>query len=297
MSQRIPLMIIPMGIAKKISRIFFGIGSKLSRIIPGIKYDLQETDLDITEEEYIAVSLLNSFFIFVIFFFLLFFLNYRVKGNTPESSLILSLTLSFLFAIVFFVLLVRYPKITAGKKAEQIDKNLIFALKDLYLQINSGISLYNAMVNIAKEDYGQISVEFGKVAKSVNTGTPVVAALEKMVLKSKSEYLRRTVWQIINTLKAGASLSGALRTIIDDLTINQKSRIRDYAHELNLWSLIYMLFAVAVPTIGATMLVILTSFAGFGITKGMFVLFIILCFIVQLILIGFVKTRRPIVHI
>lgn len=297
MSQRIPLMIIPIGIAKKLSRIFFGMGGRLSRLVPGIKYDLQETDLGIAEEEYMAYSILNSFFIFIIFFGLLFLLSYRVKENSLQYSLVLSLALSFCFAIVFLVLLVRYPKITAGKKAEQIDKNLIFALKDLYLQINSGISLYNAMVNIAKEDYGQISIEFGKVAKSVNTGTPVVAALEKMVLKSKSEYLRRTIWQIINTLKAGASLSGALRTIIDDLTIDQKSKIRDYAHELNLWSLIYMLFAVAVPTIGATMLVILTSFAGFGITKGMFVIFIILCFIVQVILIGFVKTRRPLVHI
>tara|TARA_Y100000310_G_scaffold343799_1_gene453092 strand:- start:4018 stop:4275 length:258 start_codon:yes stop_codon:yes gene_type:complete len=85
--------------------------------------------------------------------------------------------------------------------------------------------------------------------------------------------------------------------LIDDLTLDQRNRIKKYAAELNLWSLLYLLFAVAVPTIGATMLVILSSFAGFGVTQGFFIIFISICFIIQLILIGFVKTRRPVANI
>lgn len=288
-------MIIPLTSSKGISRIFFGIANKILKLVPGLRYELQETDLDASAEEYTAAAILNSLLVLVMFFLLLFFLSYRIRGNTLHSSLILSSVLSFGFFILFLVILIQYPRITAGKKAEQVDKNLVFALKDLLLQISSGVSLYNALINISNGGYGEISYEFGKVAKEVNTGTPMTSALEKMAISTKSEYLKRTTWQLVNTLKAGASLSGALRAIIDDLVINQRGKIRDYAHELNLWSLIYMLFAVAIPTIGATMLVILSSFAGMGITSPMFILFLVVCFIVQIIIIGFVKTRRPLV--
>ena len=131
----------------------------------------------------------------------------------------------------------------------------------------------------------------------MNTGTPVDNALEEMALTSSSEFLRRAVWQLVNTLKAGASLQGALNSIISDLTADQSTRIKDYGRELNLWSLIYMLFAVAVPTMGATLLVILASFAGAGISQEMFIAFIAINFIVQFIIIGFVKSRRPVVNI
>ncbi|RMF54881.1 type II secretion system F family protein [Candidatus Woesearchaeota archaeon] len=296
MSQKAPLMILPMPVARLISRPFLGVGEALSKRFPSMKQDLQETDLGMVPREYLAATIVNLLFYFLLFFGLLFVLNYRVQLKPLQESLLSSLGFAFLIFVLIGYTLIRYPKIIGGKKAEQIDRHLVFALKDLLMQISSGISLYNGFINVGKAGYGQVSVEFGKAARHINTGMPVDQALEKMAVETKSEYLKRTIWQLINTLKAGASLKGALRTIINDLTLDQRTKIRDYAHELNLWSLVYMMFAVAVPTIGATMLVILSSFAGLGITKGLFVGFIILCFFVQVILIGFVKTRRPIVN-
>ena len=294
---KIPLMIISPETAKKITKPFIGLSYIVARLFSGLRYDLKQTDIDLDEGEYIAASLINSFLFFILFFALLFALSFKIQLKEVREALIISLASSLgIFILIMFVL-VRYPKIIAGKKAEQIDKNLIFALKDMLLEISSGVSLYNALVNISKAGYGDISTELAKVAQAVNTGTSMEKALEKLAIESKSEYLRRTSWQLINTLKAGASLKGALKSIIDDLTIDQRAKIRDYAHELNLWSLVYMLFAVAIPTIGSTLLVILSSFAAVGLTKASFILFLVLCFIVQYILIGLIKARRPIVNI
>lgn len=292
-----PLMVLPLRISKKITRPFMGIAYKLDKLFTGLKYDLEQTDIKLSSQEYLIISLLNAFLFQVLFFFLLFVLSYRIQSKPLQVSILTSLGYSFLIFLLIIFALLRYPKIFAGKKAEQIDKHLVFALKDLLLQISSSVSLYNGLINVSKAGYGVISVEFEKVAKAVSVGTPIEQALEKMALGSKSEFLKRTIWQLINTLKAGASLKGALRTIIDELTVDQRSKIRDYAHELNLWALIYMLFAVAVPTIGATMMVILSSFAGAGISQPTFVAFIIFCFIVQFVIIGLVKSRRPIVHL
>lgn len=292
-----PLMILPINITKKITRPFLGIGYKIEKIFSGLKYDLEQTDIKLRAPEYIILAFFNAFFFLILFFGLLFTLSYRIMGNELEKSLYTNLGYSgIIFALILFTLM-RYPKIMAGKKAEQIDKHLVFALKDLLLQISSGVSLYNGLINVSKSGYGIVSIEFEGAAKSVSTGSTIEKALERVAIGNKSEFLKRTIWQLINTLKAGASLSGALRTIIDELTVDQRTKIRDYAHELNLWSLVYMLFAVAVPTIGATMMIILSSFSGAGVSPPLFVAFIVMCFIIQIVMIGFVKSRRPVVHL
>ncbi len=291
--QRIPLLVVPPHLASVLSRPLRGAGALLARLLPGLRYDLQESDLTVSAEEHAAIALLNS----MVFFLLsgaLFIVLGIVQGKQPAAALQGSWYALLIFFLVLAALL-RYPRVLAGKKAELIDKHLIFALKDLLLQIGAGVTLYAALVNVANAGYGAASREFEKVARAVSTGTPIDKALERMALASTSEFLRRTTWQLIATLKAGASLQGALRSLIDDLTLDQRDRIQAYARELNLWSLLYLLFAVAVPTIGATLLVILSSFAGVGVTKGVFILFLALSFAVQLILIGFVKTRRPLV--
>lgn len=297
MTQRIPLMLIPLGISKKISKRFIGIGALFAKIVPGLNYDLKKTDIDLTQGEYIAIALINCLFIFILFSGILFALTYFIATKTLNQSLSLSLGTAFGLFFLFFYLLARFPKILAKKKAEQLEKNLVFALKDILLQISSGVSLYNALVNVAEADYGLVSKEFEKAAKQVRAGKPMNKALEELAITSESEYLRKTVWQLVNTLRAGASLKGALKTIIINLSIEQKTKIQQYAKELNMWSLVYMLFAVAIPTIGTTMMVILSSFAGMSISKGIFISFIVVCFIVQFILIGLIKTRRPMVHI
>jgi len=293
--KKVPLMLLPTNFTKRASRLFIGLSNKLSRFAVGLKYDLKSSDIELTDVEYVSHSFVNGLVFFLLFFFLLFFLNYYVQGKTLGDALLRGLAYGIVIFALMFYTLIRYPRILAGKKAELIDKYLLFALKDLKLQITSGVTLYNGLINISRAGYGQASIEFEKVARAVNTGTPIDKALEKMAITSKSAFLRRMTWQLVNTLKAGASLEGALTTLIRDLTLDQRDKIKKYAHELNLMVLVYMLFAVAVPTIGATLLIILSSFAGFGITKGFFVTFIILCFFVQIILIGFVKTKRPVV--
>jgi len=296
MTQKVPLMILPIGISRKISRPIIGLSTNISRLVSGLKYDLRETEIKLKPSEYVGICLVNAFVFFVVFSGLLYFLN-TTQGKTMQEALTAGLLYGAVIALLVLYALIRYPKILAGKRAELVDKHLIFALKDLQLQITSGVTLYNGLVNVAKAGYGQASVEINKVARDIETGTPVDKALEKMAIKSKSDFLRRTTWQLINTLKAGASLKGALSSLIDDLTLDRKDKIKSYTQELNLWVLMYLLFAVAVPSIGATLLIVLSSFAGFDITPQFLAVFVTICLIIQVILIGFVKTRRPVVTI
>jgi archaeal flagellar protein FlaJ len=279
------------------SRPFRGIAARIANVFSNVKYDIEQADIDTDIVDYFSKILVNIFAFFIFFLSLIFSLNYFIQGQEFKPSILNALLYSFVILSLLFIVYIRYPKIAAGKKAEQLDRHLIFALKDLMLQISSGVSLYSGLVNVSRSGYGIVSEEFTKISKLVNAGMPIERALESMALKTSSEFFRRTVWQLINTIRAGASVQGALKSIVTDLTIEQTSKIRDYARELNLWSLIYMMFAVAVPTMGATLLVILASFAGAGISKTMFIAFLGINFALQYIIIGFVKSRRPIVNL
>ncbi|MBW2971008.1 type II secretion system F family protein [Candidatus Woesearchaeota archaeon] len=294
--QKPALMVLPLGMAQKLAKPLRGLSYRLKGRFKTMDHDLKAAELEMDTVQYLSITIVNVIFTFLLFFGLLFVLNFTVQGNPALEALKKTLMYSGIIVLLIGYSLLNYPKIMAGKIAEQIDKNLVFAIKDLLMQVSSGVSLFNGMINVSMSDYGQVSKEFGKIVQLVNSGVPMDKALEVVAVRTKSDYLKRVVWQLINTLKAGSSLKAALRTIVKDLTIEQRSKIKDYASELNLWSLIYMLFAVAVPTIGAVMLVILSSFAGMGIGKGFFIAFICICFAIQYVMIGFIKARRPVVN-
>jgi len=293
MANPIPLMIISPSICKLFARPIVRIFGSVRKKFKNFTKDLQSTDLTYSTEEYLAYTFINSLFWFLLLAPLFFILSYRVNEKPFVEALTLGLAAGGGMFLVFFILLLRYPKILAGKKAEAVEQNLVYALKDLLLQITSGVSLYSAMINISLADYGQVSKEFHKLAREVKGGKSMIDAMESLALTTKSSYFKKVCWQLVNTIKAGASVQNALRTIIDELLLVQKTKIRDYAQELNLWALLYMLFAVAIPTIGATMLVILSSFAGLAINQGTFIFFVVMSLCIQVVLIGFIKTRRP----
>ncbi len=293
--QKVPFLFLPEKKTVHLFRFLLGLSSFFSRFLPGLKYDLEEMDSSLKVEEYTLLVFLHTLLYSVLFtalFGSLLFSQQREMLVLVQYSALIFLVFFVLFLFVFF----RYPHIIGGKKAEEVDKSLIFALKDISLQVSSGVSLYNAFVHVSQEEYGLVSKEFTLLVQDMHRGLPLEKALEQMSKRTRSEYLRRVVWQLINTIKAGASVRGALNTIIEDLSRVQKAKIKDYAQELNLWSLLYMMFAVAIPTLGATMLVILSGFAGFEITPVSFVSFLVITLFIQIVLIGFIKSRRPFVQ-
>ncbi len=293
--QKVPFMFLPEKSTLHRFRFLLGLGVLFSRFTSGLKSDLEEMDSALKVQEYSVLAFLHSLFYSILFTFLFLALLFSQQKSTFQI-VEYSVGIFVLFTLLFLVVFLRYPHVIGGKKAEEVDKSLIYALKDISLQVSSGVSLYSAFVHVSTQEYGLVSKEFTLLVQDMHRGVALEKALENMAKRTRSAYLRRVIWQLINTMRAGASVKGALNTIIESLSREQKSRIKDYAQELNLWSLLYMLFAVAIPTLGATMLVILSGFAGFQITPVSFVSFLLITVFVQIVLIGFIKSRRPFVQ-
>ena len=100
MSQKVPLMIIPQDISDSISRPFMGIATKLSNIFSGVKYDLEQTDIDMSSSKYFANVLLNIILFFFLFSMLLFGLSYFIQSEELVPSLLTSLGYSFVILLI-----------------------------------------------------------------------------------------------------------------------------------------------------------------------------------------------------
>ena len=73
----------------------------------------------------------------------------------------------------------------------------------------------------------------------------------------------------------------------------QFSVIKSYNAELNFIVLIYLLISAVLPTIGVTVLVIFSLFGILGITPELFATIVLASFVLQSIIIGYVKAKRP----
>ena len=287
-------MLVPLDTAERITHKFRGVFDRLLLLYPGLKYDLVQANVKIHANSYLAVCFFSAFLWGALVFSLIFFLQLSVLNASFFEAARAASPGGFLF-LLFYLYFVSYPRIYARKIAQSVDKDLIFALKDLFLQVSVGVPLYNAMINVSKAEYGLVSKEFADTVRQVRVGVPMIDALEHMALRSNSDFLKKSVWQIMNGWRAGASLKGILQALVRDLTANKRQLIKSYGQELNLWVLVYLLFAVVAPTIGITLLVVLSSMTGASVSGMTFGMLIGSSVMVQIFLIGFVKSRRPVV--
>ncbi|MBN2013539.1 MAG: type II secretion system F family protein [Candidatus Altiarchaeota archaeon] len=262
-----------------------------------MRLSLIEIDNDSDADEYIALSILSALIYGILLFILIFGLLFSL-GEVIDRVIFLALMAGFVVFALFFFLFLIYPSILAGKKAEQIERDLIFALKDILLEINSGSTIYSALIEVANSEYGMVSKEIENVVRKVDTGTPLEDALEKLALKTTSENFKNAIWQLVNTLRAGSDIEDALRELIRNMNIDHRAKIRNYAQELNVMVLIYLLFAVVIPTIAITMLIIIGPFISMSLGLDIiFYLILSVSFVIQIMLIEFMKSRRPVVNL
>jgi len=253
---------------------------------------LKDAETSITKDEYIAISLKTFLYSFImlsiIFIFILGILRIRY-------FYLYGIAISLLFS--FFVLFsqLSYPKIYSLRKAREIEKNLIPALQDILVQLNSGIPIFNILVNIAASDYGILSKELGKAVREITSGKPQLEAIDELGNRTSSLYFKRTLWQISNGMRSGSDISIVIKDNIDNLSKEQVIQLQSYGNKLNPLVMFYMLLTVILPVLALTFLIIISSMLNLSdmMIKLIFASIFIFVVLLQIMFLGMLKTRRP----
>ncbi|MDO8625785.1 MAG: type II secretion system F family protein, partial [Candidatus Diapherotrites archaeon] len=168
-----------------------------------------------------------------------------------------------------------------------------FGLRTLTIQIRSGVSLFAAMSLVAYGEYGVLSSELKRAVDEINAGIPEEDALQRAAIRTPSIFFRRSLWQIVNGLKAGADITLVLTELVRTMTKEQVIQIKRYGADLRLLSLVYMMLGVIVPALGLTLLVILSTFPDTPITEDVLWGFLGFIIFAQVMYIGLIKAKRP----
>jgi len=289
----IPFTPFKIDVSLKFSRPFLWLGSKLSVLNPYLPQKLAEAEIPLKDREYLALAIFSSIYWFSILFSILTFL----PALTGKNFINVSLPLSLLLSLIAFLYINFYPDLIALRKSKDIDRNLLFAVRHLYVQVRSGVSLFDAIVAVSKEDYGIISREFEKAVKEISTGKEQTAVLEEMSFRISNPSFKRIIWQIVNSLKSGADISKVLSAIANEISQEQRVKIRRYGSQLSPYALMYLMLTIILPTLGISFLLILSSFSGIQIPETFFFLIWGAVFLFQIMFIGMIKSSRPSVEV
>ncbi|MFH0808395.1 MAG: type II secretion system F family protein [archaeon] len=253
---------------------------------------LKWVDVDLTREEYLGIilrSYVNLFLIlFIVFSFILL-----VFGIGFFYLIGAGLATIFAGFVSFSQLF--YPRIFVARKEKDIEKNLIFALEDISIQMNSGIPLFDILTNISHSNYGELSVEFKRAVKRIGAGEPEVEVLSDLSSNSHSVFFKRTLWQISNGLNAGSDMSLIIQDSIKTLNEEEMIQIQNYGNKLNPLIMMYMLVSVIVPALSVSFITVIASMIGLEetLTKGIFVGLFVMVVFFQIMFLGMIKSRRP----
>ncbi|RLJ03534.1 MAG: hypothetical protein DRP11_00345 [Candidatus Aenigmatarchaeota archaeon] len=292
MEKKLPLVPFPMEKTRKIAHRFLGIGSILAKMRPGLKKDLFQSKIDIDPVEYMSIVFFVSLFYSLLIGSTVTFLGLVVRGRIDIIGPIVGLT----FFLIPFYYLSLYPKVTAKKRIKTLEKNLLFALRHILIEVRSGVPLYNALVGVS-EGYEELSEEFKLIVKDIAGGKKQIEALDKGAERNPSLFFRRALWQLSNALRAGSDIGDTLEAITNDFAQRQANEIRRYGQELNPWTMIYMIVAVIIPSLGITFMIILTTFSGIQIPDFTFPLILLGLGLFQFFFMGFIKTKRPAISV
>lgn len=292
MALKIPYSFFPTRVLEKFSHLFMGMAYAIRPFFPFLKLHLRQANIEYSSQKYMAMCLasLFSFFILICFALTSLLLAFNVKNAFMASITVAAIMTAFVFLQQMF-----YPKMLASKKIRNVEQNLLPALQNILVQLNSGVPLFTILVNISTEDYGEVSKEFRRAVKEINAGRPQIEALEEMAAKNPSLYFRRAVWQIVNGMKAGSNISSVIQGVLEGLGEEQLLQIRNYGSQLNPLAMFYMLLAVIIPALSVTFVTMISSFVGIGETATKTVLWGLYGFILffQIMFLGIIKSRRP----
>lgn len=288
--EKIPLNPFPTKVTLGIAEHFRGIGEKIMKFLPFLPTELKQAEVKIESATYGAIIFVLAGFYFIFAVIVTYIFAIRLS---PENAIVAPLAVGGLFALLVVVQLIFYPKVLIKKKVRDVERNLVFALRTILVEIRSGVTLFDAINIVAEGDNGQVSKEFKKAVGKIETGTFQNDALEEMGENNPSLYFRRVIWQLVNGLKAGSDISIIMTALVEDLSKEKTNQVRRYGSSLKILSLLYMMLGAIIPSLGLTFLIILSTFPQINIGEEVFWGMLIFLAISQFMFLGIIKSSRP----
>ena len=260
---------------------------RVSKEFPALRLKLKQAGMEDKPEDFIKKTFISAFYMttgLVIVVFLVL-----AKFNVLKGFMFLAVPIIF---FMMFLYMVKLPDLKISRKDKEVSREILFAGRFLIIELESGVPLYNAMINVSK-NFKVVGQYFKELTDKVDLGTSMEDALNEAVEFVPSNDLRKILWQIINSIRTGSNVSQSLYSVMNQITKDQINEVNKYGKKLNPLAMFYMIIAVILPSLGVTMLIILSSFIKFELSLTILLLLAGFLGFVQFMFIAMVKFSRP----
>jgi len=264
---------------------------RIAKSIPGFNVKLNQAGIIDTSEEFVKKTLLSSFYMTT---------GITVLVLTIFAQLeIVSNIIYFIFPLLYVFMvsyMLKIPDVKIIRKGREISKEIVFAGRFLIIELESGVSLYDAMENVSK-NYEVIGIYFKKITDKVSMGTTMEDAINETIETTPSSNLTKVLWQILNSLRTGADISQSLSSILDQIVREQAIEVKEYGRKLNPLAMFFMVVAIIMPSLGITMLIVMTTFISLKVDLTALLSIALFLGFVQYMFFSIIKSSRPSVEI
>ncbi len=209
-------------------------------------------------------------------------------------ELLLGAMVAFAVYKMMFGMFLSYPAQKGRKTGKGVERDILFAVRDIIISLRSGMPLYNAITSVST-GYGDASAEFKRIVEMVQVGIPLGDAIDRAIAETGSSSFRRVMLQASVSIKSGSDVISALQSAIDQLSQERLIELRRYGQRLNALAMFYMLFGVILPSMGLAVATILTTFISlFTITPQLLYGALVGILFLQIIFLNIIRASRPV---
>ena len=259
----------------------------IARRLPNLKYSLKKAGMNYKPEDFVKRTFLSAFYMatgLVVFLVLIL-----AKFDVLKGVMIIFIPIIF---FIIFSYLLKLPDVKISKKEKGISKEIVFAGRHLIIELESGVPLYNALLNVSK-NYEVIGKYFKDIVDKVSLGTSMEDALTEAVEYIPSNDFRRLLWQILNSIRTGSDVAKSLGSVLEQIAREQIIEMNKYSKKLNPFAMFYMIIAVILPTLGVTMMIVFSSFIEIQISLTVLLLIAFFLAFIQFMFLSMIKFSRP----
>jgi flagellar protein FlaJ len=254
---------------------------------PDLSRKLEMADMELDPRDFAARTLMNALAMMIMFTIAL-----AIFANYFQFPLLLVALIAPVLFFVFFIMGMGAIDVKISQKAREVDRDSLFAGRDILIALKSGAPLFNALVGVRK-DYGATSKEFQKIVEKIDSGIPAEIALQQAYEANKAPSFRRIILQVLMSLRSGSDIGTGLETALNQISQEQVIEIKRYGQKLNPIAMFYMLFAVILPSLGVAIGVILSSFVSLDVDFTTLTIVLVFLALAQYTFLTIVRSSRP----
>ncbi|MCX8205859.1 MAG: type II secretion system F family protein [Candidatus Micrarchaeota archaeon] len=259
----------------------------IGSFFPDLRKKLRMAKMKKTQNEYIMDVLVISAMLTLILSVCVALFTIVANGSLLWLAVMVPL-----IAVATFLFMMKRVDVVMLSRQRNIDKDLLFAGRQLLIEVRGGIPLYDGIVHLTS-DYGEVSRAFKEIVDKANLGVPLDVAMEDVAEETPSKPFKRLVLQIVNSIRSGSDIAVALETILDQMSQEQLIEIKAYGQKLNPLGMFYMLFGIIMPSLGVTLIVTIFTFTGVALGQAFLFGALLLVLLMQYMFLTMIESSRP----